>query len=120
MALLCFICAACGTTGSRVPNSSGLLNPTLLFTPSDAQRSDSFDPPAKASYTDRFLAIDYQLLQQALAAATAEQTAPQPVGTSSPDAPAHSTEALAQEVETLKKALESVQQQLGNQTQQQK
>ena len=54
-----------GTTGSRVPDSSGLLNRTLLFTPSDAQRSDSFDPPTRESWTDRFLAIDYQLLQHA-------------------------------------------------------
>ena len=114
-----------GTTGSRVPDSSGLLNRTLLFTPSDAQRSDSFDPPTRESWTDRFLAIDYQLLQHAPpTAATAGQTAPQvgtspmresPIGSSASEAQARTTEALAQEVETLRKELQSVQQQLGNQ-----
>jgi hypothetical protein len=103
---------------------SGLKNRILLFTPSAAQRSDSFDPPPAGKSTDRFLAIDYQLLQNAPAAATAEQTAPQvgaspmresPIGSSASEAPAHTTEALAQEVETLRKELQSVQQQLGNQ-----
>ena len=45
--------------------SSGLQDYILLFTPSVAQRSDSFDPPAGGKSTDRFLAVDYQLLQQA-------------------------------------------------------
>jgi hypothetical protein len=116
-----------GTTGSRVPDSSGLQNRTLLFTPSDAQRSDSFDPPTRESWTDRFLAIDFQLLRDASpAVATTEHTAPQveraaPIreslaGTGASDAPSHTTEALAQEVETLRKALQSVQQQLDSQT----
>jgi hypothetical protein len=104
---------------------TGLKNRVLLFTPSVAQRSDSFDPPPFGNPTDRFLAIDYQLLQQAPpAAATTGQTAPQrgtspmsgsPVGTSPSEAQTHKTEALAQEVEALRKELQSVQQQLGNQ-----
>ena len=113
---------------SRPPDSSGLLNRILLFTPSDAQRSDAFDPPEGGKPTDRFLAIDYRMLQHAPpATATAGQTPPQmgltgssresSVGTSTSGASAPSTEALAQEVEALKKEMQSLkQQQLGNQT----
>ena len=108
------------------PDSSGLRDRTLFFTPSAAQRSDAFDLPTGGKSTDRFLAIDYQLLQQAAAAAaTAGQPAPQmgqtapiretSVGTSTSGGSAQSTEALAQEVEALRKELQSVQQQLGNQ-----
>jgi hypothetical protein len=109
------------------PDPSGLRNRILLFNSSVAQRSDSFDPPAGLKPTDRFLAIDYQLLQHTPPpTATGEQTVPHvgqtsptreaPVGTSGSEAQAHTTEALAQEVQTLRKELQSVQQQLGNQT----
>lgn len=108
------------------PDSSGLRDRILLFTPSTAQRSDAFDLPTGGKSTDRFLAIDYQLLQQApAAAATAGQPATQmgqtapiretSVGTSTSGGSAQSTEALAQEVEALRKELQSVQKQLGNQ-----
>jgi cell shape-determining protein MreC len=50
--------------------------------------------------TDRFVAVDYQLLDQATRAAETQ---------------ARSTEALAQEVETLKQELESIKKQLGSQ-----
>lgn len=110
---------------SRPLDYSGLRNRILVFTPRAAQRSDPFDQPAGEKPTDRFLAIDYQLLQQEPAAAAIGQSAPQagrtsPVretstGTGISEAPAHTTEALAQEVETLRKELKSVQQQLGNQ-----
>ena len=111
---------------SRPLDYSGLQNQILVFTPRAAQRSDPFDQPAGEKPTDRFLAIDYQLLQQAPTAAPVGQSAPQagrtsPVrespttGTGISEAPAHTTEALAQEVETLRKELKSVQQQLGNQ-----
>ena len=110
---------------SRPLDYSGLQNRILSFTPSAAQRSDAFDQPTKEKPTDRFLAIDYQLLQETPAAASVGQPMPQigrtaPVretltGASQPEAPTHSTEALAQEVETLRKELKSVQQQLGNQ-----
>ena len=110
----------------RQPDYSGLRNRTVLFTPSAAQRSDSFDPPTGGALTDRFLAIDYQLLQEASpAVATTEHTAPQmepaapvresPAGTGASDAPSRTTEALAREVETLRKELQSVQKQLGGQ-----
>jgi hypothetical protein len=112
---------------SRPPDSSGLLNRIVLFTPSDAQRSDAFDPPEGGKPTDRFLAIDYQLLQHPPAAASTEKATPQtdrvtsptlesPAGTGASEAPAHTTEALAQEVETLRKELQSVQKQLDSQT----
>ena len=121
-----------GANRSRLADYSGLRDRTLLFTPSDAQRSDGFDPPAGGKSTDRFLAIDYQMLQHAAPAlATTGHTASLPVrgtqtgqmerrespaGTGASDAPSHTTEALAQEVETLRKELQSIQQQLGNQT----
>ena len=104
---------------SRSPDSSGLLNRILLFIPSDAQRSDAFDPPEGGKSTDRFLAIDYQMLQHAPPAAATVKTAPMresSAGASASDAPAHTTEALAQEVETLRKELQSVQKQLDSQT----
>ena len=112
---------------SRPPDSSGLLNRIVLFIPRDAQRSDAFDPPEGGKSTDRFLAIDYQMLQHAPPAAAATvQTAPQigqtspmreaPAGTGASETPAHTTEALAQEVETLRKELQSIKQQLGSQT----
>jgi hypothetical protein len=106
------------------PDSSGLRDRILLFTSSAALRSDAFDPPAGKESTDRFLAIDYQLLQQAPTATTAERTAPQmgtspmpgsSLGAGAAESQARSTEALSQEVEALRKELQSVQQQLGNQ-----
>ena len=110
---------------SRPLDYSGLRSQILVFTPKAAQRSDPFDQPAGEKPTDRFLAIDYQLLQQAPTAAPVGQSAPQagrtspvresPTETGISEAPAHTTEALAQEVETLRKELKSVQQQLGNQ-----
>ncbi len=109
---------------ARDPDDTGLLGHILLFTPRAAQRTERIDPPAMEKTTDRFLAIDYQLLQHAPTAATIEQTAPQvgtlpmresPVGSSASEAQARTTDALAQEVEALRKELESVQQQLGNQ-----
>ena len=107
------------TNKSRPPDSSGLRDRTLLFTPRAAQRSDSFDPPTGGASTDRFLAIDYQMLQHAPAATTTGKTSPireSPAGTSASEAPSHTTEALAQEVETLRKELESVQKRLDSQT----
>ena len=110
---------------SRPLDYSGLQNRILSFTPSAAQRSDAFDMPAGEKPTDRFLAIDYQLLQQAPAATATEQPAHQtgqatavqetPAGTGTSGTQANSTEALAQEVEALRKELQSVQKQLGNQ-----
>jgi hypothetical protein len=108
-----------GTIRPPPPDYSGLRNRTLLFTPKAAQRSEAFDPPAGGKSTDRFLAIDYELLQHATpAAANAEQTTPIPapsVGASTSRPSTQSTEALAQEVEALRRELQSVQQQLGNQ-----
>ena len=107
---------------------TGLRNRVLVFTPKAAQRSDSFDPPPVGKSTDRFLAIDYQLLQHAPVATTA-RPAPETVSNTS----AQATEALAKreadiqalrdrvnknasEMETLRKELQSVQDQLGSPT----
>ncbi len=126
----------------RLPDPSGLSNRTLLFTPSAAQRSDSFHPPAGGSSTDRFLAIDYQLLQQASPSMAAiEQALPlvQQEATSNreplPGAKRSEgqSESLAQreaeihtlkdlvikkdlELEVLRKELQSVRKQLDSQT----
>lgn len=101
---------------SKRPDLTGLKDHIVLFTPRAAQRSDRIDPPAGLETTDRFLAVDYQLLQQK---PPAPVTAEKPVleGTSAASgASAQSTEDLAREVETLKKEMQSLkQQQLGNQ-----
>ena len=91
----------------RTVDYSGLRDRTLLFTPKAAQRVDRFDPPIRGKLTDRFLAVDYQLLQQA---------SPPVATTDASEAPSPTTEALAQEVEALRKQLESVQKQLDSQT----
>src|SRR4029079_1667600 len=101
---------------------TGLRNRVLVCTPKAAQRSDSFDPPPVGKSTDRFLAIDYQLLQHA-PVATTERTAPEGAGAFDTSAP--TAEALAKreaeiralmdrvnknasEMETLRKELQSV------------
>jgi hypothetical protein len=84
---------------------SGLRYRTLQFTPKAALRTDSPKPPKMEKSTDRFVAVDYQLLDQATRAA---KTQP------------HSIEDLAQEIETLKQELKSIQKQPGSQNQQQK
>ena len=72
---------------------SGLGFRTMQFTPKAALRDDSLNPPTMEKSTDRFVAVDYQLLDQAIRRAEAK---------------ARATEALAQEVETLKQELESI------------
>ena len=120
---------------------SGLKHRTVRFTPKAALRADSPDPPTMEKPTDRFLAVDYQLLQQAWRNLEAKKQAARQLesGTASvgesqeavraaearartaeaqartAEAQARNTEALSQEVETLKKQLESIQKQLGNQ-----
>jgi hypothetical protein len=106
-----------GSAHRRLPDSSGLSNRTLYFTPSAAQRPEGFYRPAGGASTDRALAIDYQLLQQAsLSGAVAEQTVPlvermaapvrEPLpGTRLSDASPQIMETLAQreaEIHTLK------------------
>lgn len=104
---------------SMPPDLTGLKNHIVLFTPRAAQRSDRIDPPGGLQTTDRFVAVDYQLLQQKPPApVTAEK--PVPEGTSAASgASAQSTEDLAREVEALKKEMQSLkqQQQQGNQKQ---
>ncbi len=79
---------------------SGLRYRKLWFTPKAALRADSLDPPTMNKPTDRFVAVDYQLLDQAIRDAKNKP---------------RSTEALTQEMETLKQELESIKKQLGNQ-----
>ncbi|HSQ51180.1 MAG TPA: hypothetical protein VLL94_07915 [Nitrospiraceae bacterium] len=122
------------TQRSRPVDYTGLQNHILLFTNSAAQRPDAFDPPTGGKPTDKFLAIDYKLLEQAWRNLEAKrQAAPQmESGTVSvnesvealraaearvraAEAQVRNTEALTQEVELLKKQLESIQKQLGSQ-----
>jgi len=74
---------------------SGLRYFALRFTPKAALKADAQNPPTMEKSTDRFVVVDYQLLDQANRAAEAR-----------------STEALAKEVETLKQELESMKKQL--------
>ena len=101
---------------------SSLRYRTLRFIPKAALQADSPDPPTLEKSTDRFVAIDYQLLDQAWRALTIKKGAAprveggaEPAGESSEAIRAVEAQALAQEVETLKKQLESVQKQPGNQ-----
>lgn len=119
------------TSRGQVPDTSGLLNRILTFTPNSAQRSESFNPPTEGMSTDRFLVIDYQLLRPGspIVAAT-EQTAPQIESVAETASP--NTEALAQrdaeirtlkdlvvkkelELDSLRKELESARKQLDSQ-----
>jgi hypothetical protein len=60
---------------------SGLKYRTLRFTPKAALRVNSPDPPTMEKPTDRFIAVDYQLLQQAWRNLEAKkQAAPQVEG----------------------------------------
>ncbi|NOT21370.1 MAG: hypothetical protein HOP22_01400 [Nitrospiraceae bacterium] len=74
---------------------SGLKYFALRFTPKAALNADASNPPTMEQSTDRFVVVDYQLLDQAHRAAEAR-----------------STETLAQEVDTLKQELESMKKQL--------
>src|SRR5262249_9430977 len=77
---------------------SGLRYRSLRFTPKAALKADAANPPTMGKTTDKFVAVDYQLLDRALRAAEGQT---------------RSREALAQEVDTLKQELESLKQQLG-------
>jgi hypothetical protein len=120
------------TSRGQVPDTTGLLNRILTFTPSTAQRPESFNQPTDGMSTDRFLVIDYQLLQPGapVAAATIAQTAPQVESVN--ESASRDTEILAQrdaeirtlkdlvvkkelELDTLRKELESVRKQLDSQ-----
>jgi hypothetical protein len=120
------------TSRGQVPDTTGLLNRILTFAPSTAQRPESFNQPTDGMSTDRFLVIDYQLLQPGapVAAATIAQTAPQVESVN--ESASRDTEILAQrdaeirtlkdlvvkkelELDTLRKELESVRKQLDSQ-----
>ena len=100
---------------------------TLRFTPKAALRADSPNPPTMEKSTDRFVAVDYQLLDQAWRAlatkrdaalqvgGSAEPVGESPEATRAAEAQARHAEALAQEVDTLKQELESIKKQLGSQ-----
>ncbi len=79
---------------------SGLKYRTLRFTPKAALRTDSPDPPTMEKPTDRFLAVDYQLLQQAWRNLEAKrQAAPQAGGEALEAARAAEAQARAAEAQ---------------------
>ncbi|MBI5317346.1 MAG: hypothetical protein HZB34_15405 [Nitrospirae bacterium] len=79
---------------------SGLKYRTLRFTPKAALRADSPDPPTVEKPTDRFLAVDYQLLQQAWRNLEAKrQAAPQAGGEALEAARAAEAQARAAEAQ---------------------
>jgi hypothetical protein len=79
---------------------SGLKYRSLQFTPKAALRIDSPDPPTMDKPTDRFLAVDYQLLQQAWRNLEAKrQTAPQAGGEALEAARAAEAQARAAEAQ---------------------
>jgi hypothetical protein len=107
---------------------NGLKNRILVFIPKAAQRSDSVVPPPGGRSIDRFLAIDYQLLQPV---STTGHTAASEATSSDTSPP--TAEALAKreaeiqalrdrvnknasEMETVRKELKSLQDQVGSQT----
>ncbi len=133
----------------RLPDSSGLSNRTLHFTPSTAQRPDEFYRPTGGASTDRGIAIDYQMLQHAvISGAVTEQPAPRAERMAAPireplsetkvsDTSFQTTETLAQreaelrtlkdlvikkdlELESLRNELQSVRKQLDSQKQKNK
>lgn len=132
-----------GLAQRRLPDPSNLSTRTLLFTPSAAQRADTFHQPAGSPSTDRFLVIDYPLLQQTPAptapleppASQVERATPhrEPLaGVTPPKTPSHAADTPAQrdieirelkdlvvkkdlELEAIRKELQSIRKQLDNQ-----
>ncbi len=117
-------------THRRIPDSSGLVNQTLLFTPTVAQQPINFDHQTKGRPTDRSLAIDYHLLLHAPLSITNNKPHEPLVITEEPNISKHSSEFPAQqeiqtlkdlvikksmEMESLKDALQDVKKQLENQ-----
>lgn len=132
----------------RLPDFSVLSDRVLLFTPAQAQRSDTILRPTTGVAGDKFLGIDYRLLQQLLpTVAQPEQAAARPEGIAKPvrqgaaatppsSRPSNSTRTLEQhdeeiqtlkdlvikkdlELETIRKELQSLRRQLENHTTQQ-
>lgn len=125
----------------RLPDSTGLHNRMLLFSPRLAQRSDSDPLPGKGASSERFLAIDYQLLRKLPpVTGTPEQPWAEPErmaqpnhmpmpGTEPPESPSQFSGSLAKrdeeirllkdlvikkdlELEVLRKELQSIRRQL--------
>jgi len=85
---------------------SGLKYRTLRFTPKAALRADSPDPPTMGKLTDRFLAVDYQLLQQAWRNLEAKRHAAPQVGGEALEA-ARAAEAQARAAEAQARTAEA-------------
>ncbi|HEX9156170.1 MAG TPA: hypothetical protein VF819_11425 [Nitrospira sp.] len=130
---------------SRLLDTSGLSNRTLHFTPSGAQRSESFNRQSKGASTDRVIAIDYQLLQRPVISTVVTEQPPPPAeraatparelqkGPPASDTHSQAAETLAQreaeihtlkdlvikkdlELESLRKELQSIRKELDSQT----
>ena len=99
----------------RLPDSSGLINHTVLFIPEAAKRPDSY---LDARSTDKTLVIDYQLLAK-LPLPSGAPAAAQPAPT--PAAPQAATGGKAEpagkdaDIEALRKELQDIKKQLAEQ-----
>jgi hypothetical protein len=101
----------------RLPDSSGLINHTVLFLPEAAKRPDSY---LDARSTDKTLAIDYQLLARLPPGYSAPASA-QPASAPASAAPQATTGENAgpgkkdPEIEALRKELQEIKKQLAEQ-----
>ena len=99
----------------RIPDSTGLVNRTVLFTPESARRPDSFRLAHSLAST---LVIDYELLASLPAGSdqpTALQAAPAP-GTPRPNAsPKEGPAQRDAEIEALRKELQEIKRRLAEQ-----
>jgi hypothetical protein len=98
----------------RLPDSSGLINHTVLFLPEAAKRPDSY---LDARSTDKTLVIDYQLLAKlppvsVPSAATQSVMPPSPQATSGVKSEPAAKEA---DIEALRKELQEIKKQLAEQ-----
>jgi hypothetical protein len=98
----------------RLPDSSGLINHTVLFLPEAAQRPDSY---LDARSTDKTLVIDYQLLAKLPPPSSTPAAQPAPT----PAAPQAATGGKAEpagkdaDIEALRKELQEIKKQLAEQ-----
>jgi hypothetical protein len=99
----------------RLPDSSGLIHPTVLFLPEAAKRPDSY---LDARSTDKTLVIDYQLLARLPPSFAAPAAAPSAPPASPPQAATGGTSEPAQkdaDIEALRKELQEIKKQLAEQ-----
>lgn len=99
----------------RLPDTTGLVNHTVLFMPESAKRPDSY---RNARSTDATLVIDYELLASLPAssgAAASVQSAPAPATTQAPTTGKPEPAQKDSDIEALRKELQEIKRQLAEQ-----